>query len=390
MKSTYKIALAGALAVTTLAATPAALAKTTVGGRIMVDVVQATNDEVTSGGTTNEANNIESGTEFRRARIFVESTVADEVKAKLQLDFAKGDGGDNNAVIKDGYLQWSPRGLFDLFVGQSKMPGGLNNMTSSKYIQLMERSSISDLFASHRIGGKAQWSNPLVTLQAGVFGQNYQVEESDNEGFGASVRGAIRPINTDSATLHLGATIGTEEPSDAGKDAGFSRVRVRPGVHLAKRIFDVSFSAKHMTYFAGEAAFLSGPFSVQGELGSWRFDVEGGGDKPEITAGYVQGGYFVFGGHRTYKTSAATFNRPKITGNNALELAARIDHIKAEEGTDESEQTAFTIGGSWYFNKATRLMLNYVVAKAEDKAAGVTTEERDVGAVAARMQIDFK
>ena len=75
------------------------------------------------------------GTEFRRVRVFNSGKLYGNVKYKLQLDFAGGEIAFKDVWMELGELPIDGK----LRVGYFKEPLRLEVLTSSKYISFMER-----------------------------------------------------------------------------------------------------------------------------------------------------------------------------------------------------------------------------------------------------------
>ncbi len=80
---------------------------------------------------------------FRRLRPYIEGSVHKDWKGKIQIDFGK-TLNENELTVKDAYIQYV--GVKDLKVtlGNKKAPFALENLTSSKYQQMVERTFVGD------------------------------------------------------------------------------------------------------------------------------------------------------------------------------------------------------------------------------------------------------
>jgi phosphate-selective porin OprO/OprP len=154
------------------------------------------------------------------------------------------------------------------------------------------------------------------------------------------------------------------------------RFRERPEAHLSPRVVDTgAFPAEYGDFVGLEAAWVHGPFSLQGEY--VHGFIEGRsrwfGD-PKFCAVSVQASYFLTGEHRPYKTSRGTFDRVrpiknfgKDGGPGAWELAARYSQLSlSDHRIDGGKLRDVTLGLSWYLNPSVRSMWNYVWADPTD------------------------
>ena len=322
-----------------------------------------------------------SGTEFRRIRFFNSGKVYDNVKYKLQLDFAGGD-----VSIKDVYMETSLPYFVNFKVGHFKEPFRLEALTSSKYITFMER-ALPIAFSPERNVGimlHDSFFDDKLSIQAGLFreassGDDVNIEDVRN----ITTRITFLPINNDENLLHLGAAFSSRSSSDETYS-----VSSRAENHLGTKLLVMDLDdVSGMNLMGAEMAFVMGSFSVQGEY--VMNSVEAMEDY-SFSGYYGQVSYFLTGEKRKYKNSLAGFDRVKPNKNmkegeglGAFEIAVRyssMDLSEAHAGTLND----ITVGLNWYLNPCTRLMFNYVMGTLDDH--GVETTENTFQC---RMQIDF-
>ncbi len=358
------------------------------GGRIMVDLNVF--DDDSGNGVTGDHDD---GLEIRRLRFFNKFTLYGKYFGKIQVTFL-----DNEASVEDAYigvdLGEAANLVGDLIIGQEKIPFGLEELTSSKYITFIERSLTTDYITGRTLGAGHHIEEKNWTLFTRVYSPNDTANGSkldggadagaaDGIGFGA--RGTFAPINTDTTVLHLGAAAIFENNLDP--KASQRRARVRPEAHLAGRLnlIEGTPSANfEQSRYGIEAAFVTGPFSVQGEFDINNIDDSAGVDE-DITSGYVFASFFVTpGDSRTYKDGSFGRIKPK-SENGALELALRYSYAKNDDApTANREAKAFTVGANYYLNKHVRVMLNYV--KPDFSVGGADYDEN---IFLARIQADY-
>src|SRR5262249_33482830 len=117
------------------------------------------------------------GVEFRRARIFFEGTVYEQLFFKAQYDFSSG-----TPQFKDVYMGLSGLGpVGSVQVGQFKEPFYLDEMTGDDYIPFMERATPNVFFPDRQVGTMArntafdkhmQWQ-AAIFREANNFGQAF-------------------------------------------------------------------------------------------------------------------------------------------------------------------------------------------------------------------------
>lgn len=359
-----------------------------VGGRIMADATFGSSDDAS-------INDMNEGTEFRRARIFFKGQLNNDWGYKWQVDFA-----DSDVSTKDMFIKYKPKGLT---IGQFKQPFSLEELTSSKYITFMER-GLPNVFATGRrigVGYDSDWDGG--TFAASVYGQEAGNGDENQEGFGAGVRLTLAPIHEAGNVLHLGLAAAQESPNDGDNDQ--VRVRVRPEVHNAPRLVDTNSIANivgvdDITKIGLEGAWVAGPFSLQAEWMQMDMSREDGLPDVDFDGWYASASWFLTGESRPYKKGVFGRVKPKSPlgkgGFGAWEAAVRFAEVDLSDwddlaagtgvtGAHAGELETTTLGLNWYATDNVRFMLNYVMAEAS-YGAGVS-DEPDV--LQFRGQIDW-
>ena len=333
-----------------------------------------------------------SGSEFRRIRLTAKGS-AFGWNYVIQPDFA-GDG----VTMKDVYIGKGLGRIGKLKLGQFKVPFGLEELTSSKYITIQERSAAAGIASSHQMGvGLFGHGNGLSW---GAAAYNLDSNDDDvNNGTGLGGRLTFAPVDTDTVTVHLGAALAQESVGKSADDGDNSRFRVRyrAAGHLSDEsrptLIDLNNGRRSDVGKVGiELAGVFGPVSLQSEYAV--ADAEDGVDEGETSAYYLQLSGFLTGERRPYKAKAGTFDKvkPKNPGG-AWELALRFDHAEGEYGPiggvldSDTELDIVTVGVNWYANANVRVMLNYWTAEITDQLSNTTTDEPK--AITGRVQIHF-
>jgi len=354
----------------------------------------------------------QTGTEFRRARLYVAGTIYGNVGFKAQYDFAGGD-----ADFKDVYVSVkTPYGLWT--VGHQYEPFGLDVQTSSKYITFMERNLVAGLAPERNTGlklsndladGKWQWA-------AGVF-RDADDFGNDNDALGAgewNFTGRIAGtawVDEDAeqeTMVAVGASASLRKPADdvvnpafstAYKDS-FGRVSQRGGQHMGPRFVDTGrFGVDDdMKMWGLDAAFVMGPLHGQAEYAMQDWDTVGG--SANLDAWAAQVGYFLTGETRHWDGGSANWGRTSPSSNygadegnglGAWEAALRFDTCDLNDGPLQGgEIDQWTVGLNWYLNPNTRIMFNYVMSD----MSGLPTSTRynaraEVDTFEMRFQVDF-
>ncbi|HVA57044.1 MAG: porin [Gemmatimonadaceae bacterium] len=315
-----------------------------------------------------QKNHLANGSEVRRARLGVKTTLYKDWLGEFDVDFA------GNAVeMKDMWLGYQGFANTLIRVGNYKEPFSLETLTSSKYITFMERSYADNFSPDRHIGvGVSRWGSNWQA-SVGAFGQAAgDVDESGySEGYAFTGRFTIAPIHTDRSLVHLGVSASRRTP-DGGlpADANQVRFRARPETNVSQVRFLTTGKIKNVdytNYFNGEFAAVRGPWSVQSEytiVDVHRLD-------PALATARFGGGYafvsyFITGESRPYLPQEGEFDRifPK-SDRGAWEVAARASTMILNDFSPGVNITGgkannYTLGVTWYINPNFKWMLNYV------------------------------
>lgn len=365
-----------------------------------------------------EFGNIHDTAGFRRARLAAVGDVAENVSYILEMDFAF----PGRPSFMDVWLDIHNIALLgNVRIGQWRQPFGMDNLTSVRELQFLER-PLSFAFAPFRqigIGFHDTSANQNVTWAfsgfrfptdtfggvgnpIGAIGTPY-----GDRGYGAAGRITAVPYYDECGfVLHLGADYSYLYP---GTD--FIRFRNTP-----------EFGGP----FLGNQGLLSGtlgnlgavPFFVDTRLipthnvnlynaelgmrlGSWYSQSEatyavvqplGGGAAMNFASAYAQMGYFLTGEVRSYNKQGGVFGRVKpnndfgMNGWGALEVCTRYSYIDLNSGTvNGGRLNDVTFGINWYLNQYTKFQMNYIHAYLDREPVG----RSDTDIVAFRAQVDF-
>ncbi|MFU8831157.1 MAG: OprO/OprP family phosphate-selective porin [Wenzhouxiangella sp.] len=324
------------------------------------------------------------GFRARRARLGLSGKIDDDWAFQIEYDFA-----ENSSSANDVYLRYTGWSAGNLTIGHFKVPFGLEEITSSNNISLIERSLPTTTFAQSRrmgIGYSHGGDNWTVAVMGFGQGQGSGVRSTTgDEGLGIGGRFTFNPIKTDSTLIHLGIAASTEQPEDSNLDQ--VRFRTRPESRPTNvRLVDTGAinDVSRINQLGLEAAWQSGPFSVQGEY--MRADVSrsGGFSDVDFSGWYVSGSWVLTGESRGYRGGVFRGVTPTKPGG-AWELTARVSNVNLDDGVVEGgEQDNWTIGVNWYANSRVRFMANYI---------NVSTDRRgvsdDPGIFLMRAQVAF-
>jgi phosphate-selective porin OprO/OprP len=324
--------------------------------------------------TTKELTNFNNGFQVRRALALAEGDCLLVVPVSYELEV----GYTPHAFyIDDSFIAFRNIDLIgDLKFGQYTAPMGLDVVTSSRDTTLMETASVLEALtpgvsAGGEIGRpifdqRATWKFGLFTEGGG--GQDFG-EASKNYGRAITrITGLpiyqTDPDHPDSTTLlHLGLSANVLYST-----SGSVRYRSRPESHLAPYVVDTGDIAADKALVAGaEAAWVSGPFSLQAEyLHSW-VD-ENDGQVPSFDGFYVTASWFLTGETRPYDRQNACFTRVIPHKNfdwghggwGAWEVAARYSYLNLDSADVQGGRLSMLITGvNWYLHSHVKWRFEY-------------------------------
>ncbi|WP_157215053.1 porin [Flavisphingomonas formosensis] len=357
------------------------------------------------------------GTQIRRGRFGFEGTAFRTFAYRVEAEYV------NNAVnLLDAYIQYNGFKKLSITVGQQKAPYGLEANTSDAFNTFLERGMANVAFgavgAERRVGATLAYSTDHLYATVGIFGAGEAVNRNattPGETYGFNGRVVWEPINDTNRLVHVGVsgykvtdfaanslTIGDRPNSRV--DGGLITSVSITGTNPAN---GVQTGVKNATFVGGEAAFVYGPFSVQGEydhLTLNRFEAGNPNNTNlHFNGFYVFGSFFLTGESRSFRGGVVDrlkpfrdFNPQK--GNwGAFEVALRYDKLNL---TDHDlspltrEATSWTTALNWYLNGNVKFMFNWVRFKGLNSPLAVapvaingTTVKGDV--FGSRLHLDF-
>ncbi|MDV6345626.1 porin [Nitrosomonas sp. Is37] len=331
---------------------------------------------------------------------------------KFENDFAINANTPFPHSLREAWLS-TKLGPGQITLGQFKPYRGMEELTSSNEITLMERPSTS--------------STGIYSGRQFLTGIGYKAIIRDNIGFGIDVmslshfglpiegityggRAVWLPIDKEGNILHLGFSISRDTTS---KDSLPARIvdiyGGREGISKSLGVAGASPGAPNsnsQSTFSAEMAYSFRALTLQGEYAISGLDntheVNGNTKDSTIHAFYIQASWFVTGENAVYKKDRGTFGKPKpINKLGALELAARYDFAEninqslsadpCKTGTSKCQAQVITLGINWYPYQNIRFMLNYYLAEANigDAGSGTPTRKDNPSVLSFRTQLSF-
>ncbi|MFZ5670303.1 MAG: OprO/OprP family phosphate-selective porin [Pseudomonadota bacterium] len=355
-------------------------------GRLYMDFVNQDVDRETGADFSSQV------TRTRTARLGVEGTWNQNWAYKAEFQLVGG-----SAAWEDVILEYKPTDNASVMIGNFKTVS-LENVTSSRYTTFMERGAYNDFIDAGRVMNlAAKFNGENWTALAALSGDS--INNADpavvgNDGGSESAAAAFRvtwaPVMTDTQTVHLGLW---GRQRDRGDAAAFN-YQVRNNTNYGARYTASGATGDSDRTIALEAAWLAGPFSLQGEWADTEIDRTNGLDQ-NAQAYYVAASWFVTGEKRNLEVKKGEFGRTKILnpttagGPGAVELAVRYDNVDLTDITGVAtagQYDAWTVGANWYPFPYVRFMANYSKSTNDNPAVGADV---DADTLQFRAQFDF-
>jgi phosphate-selective porin OprO/OprP len=315
------------------------------------------------------------GSELRRGRLFIRGDLSENWDYKLQYDFAP-----DHTELKDGYIRYSGFANSRITIGNFKVYGSLEELTSSNNITFTERALPNALVSSRRTGiGFQNWSD-RYSLAVAAYGHEANNAE---RGRGISGRYVYRPNLGIDSILHLGVAVAREDDDD-----DTIRRRARPESHQDSHRIISTGSIANIDEFdkvVFEGAYINGRFSAQSEFFTQNIERRLGSDL-EFNGYYAYASYFLTDDSRPYSTSDAAFGTVSPSSEKgAWEIAVRLSNLKLNDGgIMGGEADSITLGVNYYMTRDLRFTANYI--NVDSDMAGVSD---DPNALQLRIRFTF-
>lgn len=373
--------------------------------------------------------------DFRRARLRADGTAWEVMSWVCEVDFASPDNTNATATFTDVYLDINQLPILGTFrVGRWKEPFGLEQITSSRYLNTLERSVLDNAFIPARHLGlgfiRNYGDDENGTLSAGFFRTSSSGNGGFDNGDGAYAetgRITFLPVWADGGRqmVHLGAaasyrSFNNTGPATTTAPSFSSRTELRLGTPtlLSTGTGGLFATADSVVLYGGELAGNFGPLSFMAEIQAAQVNNDGAAPKVGIAPNplywgyYAQASYFLTGEFRPYNKKTGAFDRVRPNenfflvrgedgrptfGRGAWEVVARYSYLDLSSdgfvnktAADKSGGTGtlsnLTLGVNWYFNPNMKWQLNYVHAW---RNSDTFNRSGEVNGLAMRFAWDF-
>lgn len=350
--------------------------------------------------------------DFRQVKIYLQGKIWKDWTYKVE---ASTTGA--TFALDDGYVGFEHFHFAKLQVGQFKAPMSLEELTSTRFIDLPERSSLNRLVPAREVGIQLHGEIFEKILGYALFltngnGRNGPDENSDKDIVG---RVWFRPLATQESdwikNLHVALSYsqGRRDLKNNTLPYTFSDPMTRTTfANIGPKGSSVKFDESRYR-FQAELYWLFGPASVKAEFirtSDGYTDLSAGDhDHTHIMAYFVSASCLLTGDQKTWDRIRP--NKPLFGGGGgigAIEVVARFSRFEFnrdifDDGVLDIETSArrtdeYAIGVNWFPNANTRLSIAYVHEEFKGDAhteplviAG--RREDGVDMFIFRVQIDF-
>jgi phosphate-selective porin OprO/OprP len=327
-------------------------------------------------------------TDLRRSRLELGGTVDDAWKFKFDIDIKDKLGGSNAHLHTVG-VGYTGLKTFDVFIGRTKEPFGLEELTSSKSISSIERNyftEATDTDSQPEFGIRLDSKGSRLGWSIGLFNPAGNPKKSDGgDRIALTGRWFGALIDTDSKTLHLGIAVTDRNIDQPIQQKGFALDIAESGGKLDSSSLTIDSDRQ----WGVEGLYISGPFSLQSEIFVKKVGGANGGPSGDVHHYYSQATYSLTGERRGYnaKSGIADIIKPSADGW-AVELVGKLDHIELDiDGAPTEVVSGYLAGLNLYPNKNVKLMLNVIRVTSEKIA---TANDDDAATViSTRLQLAF-
>ena len=314
--------------------------------------------------------------EWRRTRIAAKGSRGKNWAYDFTIDI---DDDSEEASVDSASIRYKGFNNTELILGRLKAPFSLEELTSDKWVSTIERAAIYEVgnFLSGKPDFQAavhgNWNNLSAQLH---FIDEGEEDDDTSDAFSFAGRIANRFLIGDQETkthfTHLGAAYAIRDFGNEGSSMDF-RSRLAAHTISDRPTAGNDVVVEDADQFGLEAAYVNGPFSLQGEYLTADFDGESSstsGADVDVDGFYALVTYMLTGESRGYKTSNSKFDKPKPKNNlGAWELVAKYEDGEIDIDNNlngDAEYDILTLGVNWYPNTNLRFSLNYLMTDADN------------------------
>ncbi|MDI7775005.1 porin [Asticcacaulis sp. EMRT-3] len=387
----------------------------------------ATYDQSKNLGPAVMGRDLNSGTNFRRARIGFDGKLFSDFDYRILLDFG-GAGAENVGHFHEAWLQYNGFKAATIRIGEFAPSVGLEDAGSANASPFLERSAASEIarglgggdtrIGASAFGGNARWLWAVAVTgntASSLSTQGPFSPANHDEQLGMTARLAGVPLQGKNWLIHTGLNYSAViNPADLGDTASTRypvQLRERPELRVdGTRLIDTgAINAQSAAATGLELGGQYGPVFVQSEAFHYqikRLNPASGVSNPDFSGWYVEGGWSLTGERRKYNTATQAFDGitpaanfdPKSGHWGAFEVVARyatIDldyHRNATLTADRvlgGQQDVTSLGLDWQLNPDIRFVFEGQSVKVDRINASGVQIGQNYHAFAVRTQYGF-
>ena len=334
-------------------------------------------------GKVSDGVNKETQKKPRRIRLGAKYKFTRDIRSRLSYEL-----GGKTPKLKDAYIEY--RGISDtrIKIGQTMVSSGLENMTSSSQLPLVERSLPTALLSAYKTGVQVnKWGDDYslnVDIKGGSASSISDLGSHISQGQTWNLRATKALELSEDNLLHIGGSFSYNKPYQNS-----IRFRAKPESQLVNNIVDTK-KLDNVDYYSTEGlevAWQKDKLLWQNEY--MQTDIHYKENQQQLSGWYSTLAYMLQGKPRKYKPRTATFNiqKNKKNDDNKIELVARFSQLNLQDGELQGgKATSRTVGANYYLDNNTRFMLNYGKTIASPDKKG---REKADNILQARIQLSF-
>ncbi|WP_165190720.1 porin [Caulobacter soli] len=382
---------------------------------MQLDAGQYYQDKPLPASVTN-GRDLNSGTNFRRARLGMDGKLFKNFDYNVLLDFG-GAGTDGSGTLQELWLQYN-YAPFKVKVGAFAPNVGLEDVASTNGSLFPERPSGSELSrglagADKRIGLQVQAVGERYLISGAITGAKAGDPATADEQLGYVGRVAFVPLKGLDWLVHVGANASVVATPAQTADTGLYNITVsdRPELRVdgTQLISSGAIDSTGGRHYGFELAAQKKNFFVQGEYFDIALDRRNPAANvtdPKFKAWYVEGSWILTGEARKYSATNFAFDAPAVDKPfdpkkgqwGAWELAARYSvadlnyHEYSRVAADRvrgGDQQITSVGLNWFPNTATKFSLDYLDVSVDRRNAAGLQAGQDYHVVNLRSQYAF-
>ncbi|AMV34806.1 Porin P precursor [Pirellula sp. SH-Sr6A] len=340
---------------------------------------------------------VEDRIQFRRIRLGAQGKIRDTGLYRIEFDL----GNPSRSTFRDTYVGFEELPVFQtLLIGNQKRPFGLDAWNSNQHVVFFERPLVINAFNPNfrRLGIESYGHSDgdILNWQFGAF------ELEDVKGIGRDIGSPLHfSLNARFATApwydetsegrsywHLGVAnmyaTTASSLSASGNNGDLASFNVRPELQTTNPWIDTGtlLGATDYNSTGLETVLNLGSLQLQGEYLTTTVDRQRD-SYLNFHGGYLQAAYFLTGEYMPWDRKSGRLARPKPrknffavrnrrdpaeTGWGAWQIAARWSYLSlCDRDVQGGRQEDITLGLNWYWTTHSKLMLNLVDGRIQDR-----------------------